>query len=156
MEVTIRPFGPEDLPALEIWDNAINGAQYMSRRSPAPNAAGPGQLAAPLWFVIQLDGTSVGTVWLERGKAAGEAILGILLGDPLVFGRGMGRRAIDLALEQLKQTTAVSRVTLNVRVNNLRAIACYARCGFTIVGTSLKQLSDGRQVRYQTMIKDLT
>src|ERR1700680_4646935 len=93
-EVKLRTFEQEDLLKLEKWDRAIYGEQFMSRRSPAPNAAGPGHLATPLWFVIEVDDTEVGTVWLERGKTADEAVLGILLGDPLLFGRGIGRHAI--------------------------------------------------------------
>lgn len=77
-----------------------------------------------------------------------------LLGDPLFFGRGIGRRAIELAVQQLKETSAVERVTLNVRINNPRAIACYARCGFAIAATSDKRLDDESCVRFHTMIRE--
>jgi GNAT superfamily N-acetyltransferase len=154
-EVKLRLFEQADLPMLRHWDSAIKGEQFMSRRCPAPNAVGPGNLIAPLWFVIEVDDIPLGTVWLERGKTEEEAVLGILLGDPLFFGRGIGRRAIDLAVQQLKETSPVERVTLNVRINNPRAIACYTRCGFTLATTSEKRLADESCVRYHTMIREL-
>jgi hypothetical protein len=70
-KLTLRPFEQADLPRLEQWDKAIQGEQFMSRRSPAPNAAGPGKLTAPLWFVIVVEGNiPLGTVWLERGTTS--------------------------------------------------------------------------------------
>jgi ribosomal protein S18 acetylase RimI-like enzyme len=80
---------------------------------------------------------------LEQWIAPDEAVLGILLGDQSIFGRGIGRRAIELAMEQLKCVVAVARITLNVRTSNARAISCYLRCGFKTIRTSEKQLADG-------------
>ena len=155
MEVSLRTFETWDLPFLEQWAQVIDSEHFMSRYRPRPEALGPGMTSAPLWFVIALDGVPVGTLWFESGIEPDEAVLGILLGDQSIFGRGIGRRAIELAVEQLKCATAVARITLNVRTTNARAISCYLRCGFKTVRTTEKQLADGSRVHYHTMKKDL-
>jgi RimJ/RimL family protein N-acetyltransferase len=127
----------------------------MSRYHPRPDALGPGNTPAPLWFVIVVEGIAVGTLWFESGVEPDEAVLGILLGDNSIFGHGIGRRAIELAIEQLKCSVAVARITLNVRANNTRAISCYLRCGFKTIGISEKQLADGRRMSYHTMTMEL-
>jgi RimJ/RimL family protein N-acetyltransferase len=156
MEVTLRSFEEDDVPTLEQWGRAIRSERFMSRYRPKCAAAGSRNAPNPLWFVVELDATPVGTTWFERGDAADVFALGILLGDPLLFGRGIGRRAIELAVERLKMMENAARITSNVRVNNPRAIACYARCGFAITGELAEQLADGVQVQYHTMIRELT
>jgi RimJ/RimL family protein N-acetyltransferase len=156
MRVTLRPFAPTDLPLLSDWERAINAAQYMSRTRPKPSSLGPGDGTQPLWFVIEVDDTPAGTLWLERGETLNEAALGILLGDQAVFGRGIGQRAIALAIEHLNSLNGLTRVTLNVRSNNIRAIACYERCGFKIARTSERQQGEGTTFMYHTMILDLS
>lgn len=128
MRVTLRPFSPTDLPLLSDWERAINAAQYMSRSRPKPNNLGPGDGPQPLWFVIEVDETPAGTLWLERGETLNEAALGILLGDHALFGRGIGQRAI----------------------------ACYERCGFKITRTSERQQREGSTFMYHTMILNLS
>ena len=155
MEVSLRTFEPMDLPIHEEWVQTIESDHFMSRYRPRPDALGPGKTSAPLWFVIALDGVPVGTLWFESGVAPDEAMLGILLGDQSIFGRGIGRRAIELAIEQLRRVVTVARITLNVRTTNSRAISCYLRCGFKAIRTSEKQLADGSRVHYHTMTKEL-
>lgn len=152
MHVTLRPFTPVDLPLLGAWERAINASQFMSRTR--PKSEGPGSTPQPLWYIIEVDGTPAGTLWLERGEQSSEANLGILLGDQALFGRGIGRRAVALALESAKPL-GLTRISLNVRNNNTRAIACYQRCGFKITRTSERQMGEGRTFMYYTMIRDL-
>jgi len=94
-------------------------------------------------------------LWFESGITPDEAVLGILLGDKSIFGRGIGRRAIELAVEQLKSVVAVARITLNVRTTNALAISCYLGCGFKTIQTSEKKLADGSRVHYHTMTREL-
>ena len=155
MEVSLRTFEIKDLPILEKWVQAIESDQFMSRYRPGLDALGPGNTPAPLWFVIVVDGIAVGTLWFESGIEPNEALLGILLGDNSIFGRGIGRRAIELAIEQLKSLVAVARISLNVRATNTRAISCYLRCGFKTTGISEKQLADGSFMPYHTMTIEL-
>ena len=155
MVVSLRTFETWDLPILVQWVRAIESDHFMSRYRPRPDALGPGKTPAPLWFVIVVDGVPVGTLWFESGVAPEEAVLGILLGDKSIFGRGIGRRAIELAVERLKSVVAVARITLNVRTTNALAISCYLRCGFKTIQTSEKKLADGSRVLYHTMTREL-
>ena len=136
MEVSLRTFETSDLPILGQWAQAIEGDHFMSRYRPRPDALGPGKTSAPLWIGIVVDGIPL---WRDQS----------------IFGRGVGRRAIELAMEQLKCVVAVARITSNVRTTNARAISCYLRCGFKTIRTSEKQLADGSRVHYYTMIKEL-
>jgi RimJ/RimL family protein N-acetyltransferase len=78
-----------------------------------------------LWFVIRFSEGDVGTIWLESDVRADQAILGILLGEESLFGLGIGQKAINLALKNAHQFGRFRTVVLNVRENNMRAIACY-------------------------------
>ena len=49
-----------------------------------------------------------------------------------------------------------TRVTLNVRTSNIRAITCYERCGFKITRTSERQQGEGSTFMYHTMILNLS
>jgi RimJ/RimL family protein N-acetyltransferase len=153
--ILTRTFETWDLPILEQWVRAIESDHFMSRYRPRPDALGPGKTPAPLWFVIVVDDMPVGTLWFESGVAPDEAVLGIFLGDKSIFGRGIGRRAIELAMVHLKSVVAVARITLNVRTTNTLAISCYLRCGFKTVQTSERKIADGSRLRYHTMTRDL-
>jgi RimJ/RimL family protein N-acetyltransferase len=107
-----------------------------------------------LWCVIQAQGADVGTVWLERAAGSDEANLGILLGDPELFGRGIGKRAIELAIAKACRRAPLRVVRLHVRDDNARAITCYERCGFCIVGSGVRE-AGGRRYRFFGMEKRL-
>jgi ribosomal protein S18 acetylase RimI-like enzyme len=68
----------------------------------------------------------------------------------------IGQRAITLAVEHLKSVDGLTRVTLNVRTSNIRAITCYERCGFKITRTSERQQGEGSTFMYHTMILNLS
>jgi diamine N-acetyltransferase len=62
------------------------------------------------------------------------ADVGICLG-PGHHGRGLGTEAMREFMNLLRISEAVGKVTLRVRADNSRAIACYHRLGFTQCGT---------------------
>ena len=96
-----------------------------------------------LWWVIQAGGNDVGTLWLESAEPQ-TVLLGVLLGDPELYGRGIGSRAIALALEQVSRAASIRTVRLNVRAGNGRAIACYERCGFRVVASGTREALGSR------------
>jgi RimJ/RimL family protein N-acetyltransferase len=103
------------------------------------------------WFVIVHLGADVGTVWLEPGEEPGESILGIYLGDPALYGRGIGSRAIRLAIDACRQRHPAQRIALRVRRDNAGAIACYEKVGFVAVSTGTKRLPSGEGLAYVGM-----
>jgi len=152
MEVALREFTTDDLELLTAWANRIQSDQYMSRylpeRKTSDLASGERSL---LWYVIQVDREDFGSIWLEREHRSAEYILGILVGEENLFGKGIGERAIKLALSQGRKATPIEKVCLNVRLDNQRAIACYQKCGFEISGYGVKQGVDGGELPYARM-----
>ncbi len=94
----------------------------------------------------------------ERGEFCGEVVLNefddaknlmnlrISLRGPDYFSKGIGRQAIAEALETAFDTLTLDKVTLEVLVDNPRAIASYASVGF-VAG---RQFND-KNLRYQRM-----
>src|SRR5262245_40155376 len=140
MNVTLREFQEDDIARLEIWAKHIGSEVFMSRYRPrnlAVSSNSPEQEI--LWFVIRFSGRDVGTIWLESDVGSDQAVLGILLGEESLLGLGIGQKAINLALETARQLGRLRTVLLNVRENNTRAIACYKKCGFQMVGSGVKR-----------------
>ena len=145
MEVALREFLDEDLPALDAWCAAIRSEDFMSNTRPKRDG---GRL---LWRVIQAEGRDAGAIWIEEAENGQEAVLGILIGEPALFGRGIGRAAIKLALREAKDLFPFRRVILHVRAANARAIACYKACGFKTSGEGVKATAGGKTIPFLTM-----
>jgi RimJ/RimL family protein N-acetyltransferase/predicted SprT family Zn-dependent metalloprotease len=110
-------------------------------------------------------GTAGRSDWaiFERGTEdfAGEVVLNefdekknsmnlrIALRGPNWFGRGLGGEAIQLVLEHVFNTSSLSKITLEVLVDNARAIGAYEKSGFQ----PGRQFSEGK-LRYLRMSCD--
>ncbi len=129
-DVALRPFNLGDHAQLEQWAENIQSLDYMARFK--PNAT------VIAWNIIVCEGQDVGTVWLEHTDQADEARLGILLGEPALLGKGIGRTAILIAIDAVPRVHPLLFITLNVRESNGRGIRCYERCGFQVTSTSLR------------------
>ncbi|MBH3449521.1 GNAT family N-acetyltransferase [Pseudomonas putida] len=127
-DLALRPFCIRDHAQLERWAENIQSSGYMARFKP--------HTAALAWNVIVCNGQDVGAVWLERTEHSDEARLGILLGEPALLGRGIGRRAILLTIEAVTRVHPLLFITLNVRESNERGIRCYEHCGFHVTSMS--------------------
>jgi RimJ/RimL family protein N-acetyltransferase len=153
MPLTLRQFTLQDIPLHQQWCQDIQAEQYMSRTAPRLFLE-QGSIASPLfvWSIIIVDAVETGTLWLEKSLPTDEtATLGILLGDSAQFGRGIGQRAIPLGIRQAASQLTFQRVTLNVRQSNLRAIACYQKCGFQIVKEGSKFISPQESIPFYEM-----
>ncbi len=156
MKIELREFQTSDLEQLNRWAKAIDSTQYMSRYRPRdPSWQGHQPEQGLFWFVIVVSGRDGGTLWLEPGEAPHEAILGILIGEKSLLGQGIGEAAITLALARVAKARRYQKVTLNVRANNLRAIACYQKCGFLPVALGIKQTEAGGEIAYITMQRSI-
>ena len=141
---------------LEEWRRCIGGENYMSNYRPkraAVSAHDP--LVGVWWYIIRVGSKDVGTVWLERDAAREKAVLGIFLGEESLFGRGIGAEAINAAIEKVREDGTIHKVMLHVRENNVRAIACYAKCGFVTTSSGVKRVPGGKEIHYFTMARDL-
>ena len=99
------------------------------------------------WAILDERGEFCGEVVLnEFDDAKNQMNLRISLRGPEYFSRGIGRQAIALALVTAFDTLSLDKVTLEVLVNNPRAIASYSAVGFE----PGRQFND-KALRYQRM-----
>jgi ribosomal protein S18 acetylase RimI-like enzyme len=140
-----------DQPSIDRW--AEVAADYMSRTRPyAEDADRHDPDRGLFWYVIADGGRGVGIVWIELPPGAGEAVLGVYLGEASSFGRGIGTAAVELAVAEFRDAHPQLPVSLRVRRTNERAIACYRGIGFTVTGSGTKSLPSGEAVRYYRMV----
>lgn len=154
MKVFIRRITERDLDNLQAWSEAIGSQAYMQKVSPqsfnGADLSGWGE--DYIWFVITADGRDVGSVWVERRRRdSAEGVLGIIIGDPCLLGRGIGRRAIDLATREARFIMGIDLMRLTVRMSNIRAIRAYQSCGFIVTGSGTVRLADGTPVPFYRM-----
>ncbi|WP_298935838.1 GNAT family protein [uncultured Ruegeria sp.] len=90
----------------------------------------------PFAKIIICDGGPVGQVRLhslDREDKRARLAIGLFAEEHL--GRGIGRKAVRLALDHAFGDMGLHRVDLRVLSFNKRAIRCYASCGFVHEGT---------------------
>jgi RimJ/RimL family protein N-acetyltransferase len=89
----------------------------------------------PNAWMIEADGAMVGEVRLDGLNATDRRVrLAVGLYSDRHLGRGIGRRAVGLVLQQAFGPLGLHRVDLRVLSYNLRAIRCYEACGFVHEG----------------------
>lgn len=141
--IRLRGWQEADLPVLaEMRNDTALQAQLLARAR-GSNAAQVRQWlldrstdAHGLLLVIASrdDDTALGYLqFSEMGNADRRAELGICL-HARAQGRGAGRDALGAVMPYLRDVWAVRKVSLRVRADNPRAIACYARVGFERCG----------------------
>ena len=108
-----------------------------------PRTAGKKASPAPFWKYICLDNKRIGAIWIEKDNAADSAAsLGIFISHDENLGKGIGTAAIKTAVAQAQKKMRFTKVELNVRDTNARAIACYKKCGFKETGRFMKNYLD--------------
>jgi RimJ/RimL family protein N-acetyltransferase len=91
-----------------------------------------GPVDGPLFWSIYNDGILIGAVSLYN--RSGQSIeMGIFIGDSANWSRGYGSEAIQQLLAMCSEA-GFTEVHLKVLPDNMRAIRCYEKCGFTQVG----------------------
>jgi ribosomal protein S18 acetylase RimI-like enzyme len=122
-EISLRPATAPDMPLV------------VSLLERGFGWSGPDDLGDRLrrTALVELRGTVVGTLFLERDNDEEASIFGFVI-EPSSQGRGIGRAALRQACEQLRAEGA-RRVSLDVDVANDRALGLYTSIGFTPVTT---------------------
>jgi RimJ/RimL family protein N-acetyltransferase len=86
-------------------------------------------------FVIEHDGRPIGFAnyrdWRAKPRSAE---VGIGIGEPELWSRGLGRDALATLVRHLVDDLGAHRVSLSVLAFNDRAIASYKACGFEVEG----------------------
>ena len=141
--VTLRPMTHDDAPALMRWGDNADFAWFQWGRSPGrwPDAA-----SAQKWmdffpersgqlFAIEHEGRAIGQAnYRERQPKGKSAEVGIGIGEPALWSKGLGREALGLLLRHLVDDLGAHRVNLHVLAYNDRAIASYRAAGFEVEG----------------------
>jgi len=79
-------------------------------------------------FIITLSGKVIGHISLAKRKNNWHEIQ-IVIGEKKYWGKGYGSRAIKLLIRKAK-SLKITKIYLEVRPTNIRAIRAYERCGF--------------------------
>ena len=141
--VTLRPMTHADAPHLVRWANDPDFAWFQWGRRPGRFADDE---AARKWidviaenrgvvFAIEYEGRPIGQANYRDLRPKGKsAEVGIGIGEPGLWGKGLGREALGLLVRHLVDDLGVHRVSLSVLSYNDRAIASYKAAGFEVEG----------------------
>jgi len=155
--VTLRPFQPEDLPALRNWHDDADVMRYWGDRFPIlPAHAFEADLALNGRFtqfkengyfgICDESRRLIGRIDYEGFELPERAAeLSILIGEKDAWSKGYGSEAVTLLLEWLFNDRGAHRVWLEVFPENTRAQRAYEKVGFIREGTLRETwLLDGR------------
>lgn len=103
-------------------------------------ATRPGASERLDWAILA-DGSYVGEIVLNEFVAEKRSMnLRIALAGPAVFGKGFGSESVGLVVDYAFEVLKLDWITLEVLVDNLRAIGAYEKVGF-VAG---RQFSEGK------------
>lgn len=141
--VTLRPMTHGDVAALVRWGNEPDFAWFQWGRAPGRFAD---ETKAQEWIdffpgrsgfvcAIEYEGRAIGQAnyrdWQPKGKSAE---VGIGIGEPALWSRGLGREALRLLVRHLIDVKSAHRINLHVLAYNDRAISSYRAAGFDVEG----------------------
>ncbi len=141
--VTLRPMTHADAGALMRWANEPDYAWFQWGRNPGRFAD---EAAARLWmeffperrgavFAIEYEGRPIGHVnYRDLQPKAKSGEVGIGIGEPALWSKGLGREALELLVRHLVDDLGLHRISLHVLAFNDRAIASYRAAGFEVEG----------------------
>jgi N-acetyltransferase len=141
--VTLRPMTHADAPHLVRWANDPDYSWFQWGRK-----AGrfPDDAAARNWmdviaehrgvmFVIEYEGRPIGqTNYRDLQPKGKSAEVGIGIGEPGLWGKGLGREALRLLVRHLVDDLGLHRIYLSVLAYNDRAISSYQAASFEVEG----------------------
>ena len=76
----------------------------------------------------------------------GTAEFSIVLGEPSVWGRGLGTEAARLTLEYGFDVLGLHNIWLQVSANNPGAVRAYEKAGFKLIGMRRRSVKAGREL----------
>jgi len=144
--VRLRPLEPADVDRYVAWFNDPEVTHFLEGRYPMSRASEAEWLAsrtkasmgyANAAFAVETlaESKHIGSVGLHDLKPEDrKATFGIAIGDKEYWDHGYGTDATLTLLRFAFDEMNLRRVMLHVDERNLRAIACYRKCGFVEEG----------------------
>ncbi len=138
-KVRLRAIEPEDVPMLLRWFNESSAREWLMTRLPLSKAnerawaASAAISPATPTFVVQTrTGKDIGVTGLTLHGARAE--LGIALHETRYWGGGYGADAVRTLVDAAFRALPLLRIELFVYPDNVRAIRCYEKAGFSREG----------------------
>lgn len=141
--VTLRAMTVEDLPHLLRWGSDAGFRWFQWGMQPGRME----EAMARSWFArMTREGESGCWIVAHEARAVGfanyrdlnqralSAEIGIGIGEPGLWGRGLGREALELEIRYLLDALGLHRIGLSVVSHNDRAIWMYKALGFVVEG----------------------
>lgn len=140
--IYLSPVNPEDAEKYAEWINDLNVSIYLTS---APKVYSL-QKEKEILEHISKEGYCFAIIDSEKDKLIGnigledvdfidrKAVLGIFIGDKEYWNKGYGTEAIGLLLDFSFNLLNLNSIMLIVHAFNKRAIRCYEKCGFKLIG----------------------
>lgn len=142
--VYLRPLEPEDADLVSRWysDDRVRKllgdlpASKAARRARYEAAVREDGDSAYRFVICRLDDdTPVGRMDLfDIDRTNGHCTFGIAIGDPQLWGHGLGTDAVNAIVDFAFGELRMERVMLDTDADNLRAQAAYRKAGFVVEG----------------------
>jgi len=159
----LRPLLDSDLPFIRAWNRDLELRRLVEGDYPGGNenlSAWARQVRRSRqrrYFVIVADARPIGDVELDHiAWRRGEAELRIRIGERAYWNKGYGTDAVLSVLRHAFFDLGLRTVYLRVFADNLRAMNCYRKCGFTPEGVLERTGDDGlpRRIILMSVGKD--
>ena len=140
--IYLSPVNPDDAETYAKWINDIDISIYLTS---APKIYSL-QKEREILEHISKEGYCFAIIDSEKEKVIGnigledvdhidrKAVLGIFIGDKEYWSKGYGEEAIELLLDFSFNILNLNSIMLIVKAFNKRAIRCYEKCGFKLIG----------------------
>ncbi len=140
--IYLSPVNPEDAERYTEWLNDLNVSIYLTS---APKVYSL-QKEKEILEHISKEGYCFAIIDSEKDKLIGnigledvnfidrKAVMGIFIGDKEYWSKGYGTEAIDLLLDFSFNLLNLNSIMLIVHAFNKRAMRCYEKCGFKLIG----------------------
>lgn len=131
--VKLVDYSPEDAVLWEKWQKNIDTSIFQTNIRPKSFTAAKAPSDEYKLKMVEYGGKKVGAVWVEQiVPRIASAEMGLLIGEPHLWGLGIGSRAMQAMMEYAKKELKLKFLWLSVREANKPALACYKKCGFII------------------------
>ena len=141
--VTLRPYGPGELDAVEAAMRSPDAARWLPLGPPTRSElrrrveAGGRFAGGRLDLAVEVDGRLVGEIDARAHQTClppGVFELGVTVFDPADRGRGVGTEAVRLITAHLFATAEAHRIELTTDVDNAAMRGAAERAGFALEG----------------------